>query len=329
MKAVTYHKYGPPDVLAVEDVAKPSPRDNEVLIRIHAVSISRADCALRKGDPFIARLVTGLAKPKVSMLGTEFSGQIEAIGKSVTRFRVGDRVFAATGTGFGGDAEYVCVPEDGALAIKPANISYEEAAAICEGMLTALPFIRDQAKLREGQTILINGASGSVGTSALQLAKYYGAIVTAVCGTAHTELVKSLGADSVIDYTLEDFSKSDRRYDVVFDTVAKSSFSRCKGLLKPRGIYLTTVPSLAIGIQAPWTSLFGQRRAKISFTGLRPASEKRKDLVFVASLVEAGKIRAVIDSCYAPEQAAAAHRYIERGHKQGSVVMTFASGDAT
>jgi NADPH:quinone reductase-like Zn-dependent oxidoreductase len=325
MKAVTFHKYGSPDVLAIEDVTKPSPRGNEVLIGIRAVAVSRSDCALRQGSPFISRSVTGLAKPKMPILGTEFAGQIEAVGARVTRFKVGDQVFAACGTSFGADAEYLCMAEDGPLAIKPSNLTYEQAAGLCEGMLTALPFLRDEAKLRAGQTILINGASGSVGTAAVQVAKWLGGVVTGVCGTAHLELVKALGADRVIDYTREDFTRGDQRYDVIFDAVAKSSFARCRGLLTSKGVYLTTVPTLAVGVQMLWTAKLGKRSAKIAFTGLRSPSAKSADLAFIAQLAEAGTIRAVIDRSYAPEQAADAHRYVEQGHKAGNVVMTFAA----
>jgi NADPH:quinone reductase-like Zn-dependent oxidoreductase len=326
MKAVTFHKYGRPDVLAIEEVSTPAPRSNEVLIGIRAVAVSRSDCALRQGAPFIARFVTGLAKPKLPILGTELAGRIEAIGARVTRFKVGDQVFAASGTSMGADAEYVCMAEDGPLAIKPSNMTYEQAAGLCEGMLTALPFLRDAAKLRAGQTILINGASGCVGTAAVQIAKHLGATVTGVCGTAHLELVTALGADKVIDYTREDFTRGDQRYDVIFDTVAKSSFVRCRSLLTSSGVYLTTVPTLAVGVQM-LTAKLGKRSAKIIFTGMRPASAKRADLAFIAQLAEAGKIRAVIDRSYAPEQAGDAHRYVEQGHKAGNVVMTFAGSN--
>lgn len=238
----------------------------------------------------------------------------------------GDEVYAATGASFGAHAEYICLPQDGALALKPASASFEESAALCEGTLTALPFLRDLAQLQAGQSVLINGASGSVGTTAVQLAKLFGAGITGVCSTRNLELVKSLGADRAIDYTAEDFTQSGRTYDVIFDAVGKSSFSRCKRSLKPRGIYLSTVPSLAIMLQMLWTARFGGKKAMISFAGLRPERDKAGDLVALAELVEDGKIKAVIDRCYQLQEAAEAHRYVERGHKTGHVVITMQAG---
>jgi NADPH:quinone reductase-like Zn-dependent oxidoreductase len=322
MKAMVYHKYGSPDVLQLEEVEKPTPRDNEVLIRIHATVVSTAEMAARKGDPFIARLATGLIRPNKTILGSEFAGEIEATGRDVTRFNVGDQVFAATGAGFGAHAEYICLPEDGALANMPANMAYEEAAAVCEGGLTALPFLRDKGKIEHGQKILINGASGAVGTTAVQIARYFGAEVTGVCSTANLELVRSLGADRVIDYTQEDFTNTRQAYDIIFDAVGKSSFSRCKGALKRGGTYLTTVPTLAIIPQMLWTAKVGSKRAVIAFTGLRPASEKAKDLLFLKELYEAGELKPVIDRRYRLAQAADAHKYVETGHKKGHVVIT-------
>jgi NADPH:quinone reductase-like Zn-dependent oxidoreductase len=321
VKAVVYHRYGSPDVLQFEDVAKPAPGDGEVLIGIHAAAVTRADCNIRNGD-FAARLAFGLIRPRKRILGTEFAGEVEAVGKGVKRFREGDHVFGANGAGFGAYAEYICLPEEGALASKPANVTHEEAAAICEGALTALPFLRDTGKIQSGQEVLINGASGSVGTSAVQLAKYFGAEVTGVCSTANLELVRSLGADGAIDYTRDDFTASGRTYDIIFDAVAKSSFSRCKSSLKQRGIYLSTVPTPAILLQTVWTSKIGSKKAMIAFTGLRPPGEQAKDLVFLKELVEAGKIRAVIDRRYPLEQTAEAHRHVGRGHKKGNVVIT-------
>ena len=321
VKAVVYHRYGSPDVLGLEEVAKPTPGDDEVLIRIHAAAVTAADCAIRNGD-FTARLAFGLIRPRKTILGTEFAGEIEAVGKDVERFREGDQVFAANGAGFGAHAEYICLPEDGALASKPVNVTYEEAAAICEGALTALPFLRDKGKIQSGQEVLINGASGSVGTSAVQLAKYFGAEVTGVCSAANLGLVRSLGADRVIDYTREDFTNSGRTYDIIFDAVGKSSFSRCKNSLKQGGIYLSTVPTPAILLQMLWTSKIGGKKAMIAFTGLRPPGEQAKDLVLLKELVEAGKIRAVIDRRYPLDQTAEAHRYVGKGHKKGNVVIT-------
>jgi NADPH:quinone reductase-like Zn-dependent oxidoreductase len=322
MKAIVCTKYGPPDVLQLKEVETPSPKDNEALIRIRATTVNATDPINRKGEPFISRLFTGLIRPKYPILGTELAGEIESVGKDVKRFREGDQVFGQTGLGFGAHAEYICLPEEGALAMKPANMTYEEAAAVCDGALGTLPFLRDKGHIQSGQEVLINGASGSVGTFAVQLAKYFGAEVTGVCSTTNLDLVKSLGADKVIDYTQEDFTQSGQTYDIIFDAVAKSSFSRCKGSLKQRGIYLSTMPTLAILVQVLWTSKIGGKKAMIAAPGMRPANEKTKDLVFLKGLIEAGKIKSVIDRRYALEQIPEAHRYVEKGHKKGNVVIT-------
>ncbi|MBN1223818.1 MAG: NAD(P)-dependent alcohol dehydrogenase [Candidatus Aminicenantes bacterium] len=327
MKAIVYEKYGAPEVLQLKKVEKPAPKDNEVLIRVCAAAVTTADCAARKGAPFAARLAFGLTKPKKRVLGTEFSGEIEAVGKTVKLWKNGDQVFAASGVNFGAYAEYICLPEDGALARIPANINYAEAAAVCEGSLTALPFLRDKAHILSGQTVLINGASGSVGTAAVQLAKHFGTEVTGVCGPTNIQLVKSLGADRVIDYTQEDFTKNSETYDIIFDAVGKSTFRQCKGALKKKGIYLCTVPTPVILLQMLWTSKIGKKRAVITFTGLRPASEKAKDLNLIRELVEEGKIKPVIDRRYPLEQIAEAHSYIESGHKKGNVVITLVNSD--
>jgi len=324
MKAVVCTKYGSPDVLQLKEVAKPTPKDNEVLIKVYASIVEPTDCGSRKGEPFFARLMFGLTGPKNPILGCELAGEIEAVGKDVKLFREGDQVFGATGLGFGAYAEYMCLPENGVLAIKPSNMTYEEAAAATDGAPTALPFLRDKGNIQSGQEVLIYGASGSVGIYAVQLAKYFGAEVTGVCSTTNLEMVKSLGADKVIDYTEKDFTKSGQTYDIIFDAVGKSSFSRCKGALKQKGIYLTTVPTLAILLQMLWTSKIGigSKKAMIAFTGMRPSSERTKDLVFLRELFEAGNIKAVIDRRYPLEQMAEAHRYVDKGHKKGNVVIT-------
>ena len=322
MKAIVCTKYGSPDVLELREVEKPAPGDSEILIRVHATIVSPVDCAFRKGDPFIARFFTGLIRPKIAVPGDVLAGEIEAVGKDVKLFKKGEYVFGSTGTSFGAHTEYKCLPEKGALATKPINMNYGEAATVCDGALTALPFLRDKANVQSGQKVLIYGASGSIGTFAVQLAKYFGAEVTGVCSTTNLEMVKSLGADKVIDYTNEDFTKTGQTYDIIFDTVGKSSFSRCKRALKQRGIYLTTVPTLAIMLQMLWTSRIGTKKAMIAFTGLRSSGEITEDLVFLKKLIEAGKIRSVIDRRYLLEQTAEAHRYVDKGHKKGNVVVT-------
>jgi NADPH:quinone reductase-like Zn-dependent oxidoreductase len=296
-------------------VEKPSPKDNEVLIKIVATTVVKEDPDMRASPGF-----NGFLKPRHPILGQELAGEVEAIGSAVTRFRPGDQVFGMGS--FGAYAEYKCMPEDGALAIKPLNMTYEEAASVPNGALTALPFLRDKANIRSGQTALVFGASGSVGAAAVQLAKYYGAKVTGVCSTMNLEWVKSLGADQVIDYTREDFTENGKTYDIIFDTVGKHSFSECKGTLTDKGIYLATVPSPVIMLQALWTAKSGSKKVKFLAAGLRPAREKIKDLVFLTKLIEAGKIKPVIDKRYPLEQTAEAHRYVETGHKRGNVVIT-------
>ena len=320
MQAIVYTTYGPPDVLRVEEVKTPTPEDNEVLIRVHAAAVTTTDCNLRSGNRLM-RLVFGIRRPKRPTLGTEFSGEIEAIGKNVLNFRIGDQVFAATGAGFGAHAEYICLPGDGALASKPANATYAEAAAICEGGMTALPFLRDKGKIKAGHSVLINGASGAIGTAAIQLAKSFGANVTGVCGPTNLNLVTSLGADKVIDYTQEDFTRTGETYDIIFDAVGKSSFALCKDSLKPGGVYLATVPSLALYAHVLRTAKLGDKKARVAATGMRPAKDKAQDLLILKGLAEAGTLRPIVDGCYPVDQIAEAHRRVETGHKTGSVIV--------
>jgi NADPH:quinone reductase-like Zn-dependent oxidoreductase len=315
MKAIVYTKFGPPEVLHLQEVEKPTPKANEVLIKIHATTVVKEDPDMRASPGF-----NGFLKPRNPILGQELAGEIESIGRDVTRFKPGDQVFGFDM--FGAYAEYKCMPENGALAIKPVNLRYEEAASVPNGALTALPFLRDKGKIQNGQTVLIYGASGSVGAAAVQLAKYYGAKVTGVCSTANLEWVKSLGADQVIDYTQEDFTESGKTYDIIFDTVGKCSFSAAKGSLTDEGIYLSTVPTPVMMLQALWPAKRGSKKVKFVAAGLRPAREKIKDLIFLTELIEAGKIKPVIDRVYPLEQMAEAHRYVEKGHKKGNVAIT-------
>jgi NADPH:quinone reductase-like Zn-dependent oxidoreductase len=319
MQAIICPTYGSPDVLQLKEVAKPTPKDNEVLIRILAAVVGPADCAFRKGEPFIVKLIYGLARPKFAVLGVEFAGEIEAVGKDVKLFKQGDQVFGISPNSFGAHAEYMCLPEDKPLIVKPANTTYAEAAGIVDGATTALTFLRDVAKIQRGQKILINGASGAVGAYAVQLAKYFGAEVSGVCSTANVASVRSLGADNVIDYTKEDFTNSGQTYDVIFDAIGKSSFSRCQGTLTQKGIYLSTAPTLGVVLQMLRTSLFGSKKAKFATAGLM---QSKDNLAFLKELIEAEAIKAVIDRRYPLEQLAEAHRYVEKGHKKGNVIIT-------
>ena len=318
MKAIVYTKYGPPDVLQLKEVEKPTPKDNEVLIKVHATTVNRTDCATRKAEPFFARFFTGLIRPKKTILGTEFAGKIESVGKDVTSFKIGDKVFGFNGNDFGAHAEYMIMPEDGFLTTMPENMTYEEAAPSTEGAYYAHSFIRN-ANIQPGQRVLINGATGAIGSAALQLAKYFGADVTAVCNIKNMALVKSLGANKVIDYTKEDFTKDDTNYDAVFDAVGKSSFSRCKPLLKPGGIYISS--ELGYMAQNPIlalvTPIFGNK--KVMFPLPLPIDE---NIVLFKKLIEAGKFKGVIDRFYPLEEIVEACKYVETGHKIGNVVIT-------
>ena len=329
MKAIVYTEYGSPDVLHLTEVTKPAPKDNEILIRIHATTVNFGDLMARNfkaisprkfNMPFFfwlpARLAFGLSKPRQPILGSEFAGEVEAVGAAVTRFKKGDQVFGYVGEGMGAYAEYRCMPEDGCVAIKPANLSYAEAAVIPYGSIMALSLLR-KAKIQLGQKVLVNGASGGIGSAAVQLARHFGAEVTGVCGTPRLEFVKALGADHVIDYTKEDFTQSGETYNLIFDILGKSSFSRCKKSLKSKGIQLFASFKMKQLFQMLWTSLIGDKKV---ICAIAPGS--LADLIFVKELVEAGKITAIIDRCYPLERAAEAHRYVEQGHKQGQVVIT-------
>ncbi len=319
MKAIICTEYGSPEVMQLKEVEKPTPRENEVLIRIYATTVTSADVRIRKADPFPVRFFYGFKRPKKNtILGSELAGEIEAIGKNVKQFKVGDQVFAGAGISLGANAEYICLPEAAAIATKPTNMTYEEAAAIPFGATTSLLFLRDKGTIQNGQKILIYGASGALGTAAVQLAKFFGAEVTGVCSTANLELVKSLGADKVIDYTKEDFTMSPKTYDIVFDTTGKSSFSGCLRSLKQNGIYLRAVHiNLAPILRGLWTSITSNQKV---IGGV--AIERKEHLIFLKELIEAGKMKSVIDRRYLLEQTAEAHRYVEQGHKKGNVVIT-------
>lgn len=329
MKAIVYTEYGPPDVLQLKEVEKPATRDNEILIRNHATNVNIGDIWARNFKEitpskftmplplwFPSRMYFGFTKPRVNILGSEFAGEVEAVGKEVKRFRKGDQVFGYRGQKMGANAEYLCMPEDGLVAIKPVNMTYEEAATIPYGALTALSLLR-KVGIQRGQKVLINGASGSIGSAAVQLAKYFGAEVTGVCGTPRLEFVRILGADKVLDYTREDFTRNGETYDLIFDILGKSSFSSCKNALKQKGIYLLASFKIKQLFQMLWTSITPGKKVVCTLS-----SENPKDLVFIKELVEAGKIKSIIDRCYPLEQTAEAHRYIEKGYKTGSVIIT-------
>ena len=328
MKAIVYTEYGSPDVLHLTEVAKPAPKDNEVLIRIHATPVNFGDLLARNfksvtprqfNMPFFfwlpARLAFGFRKPKKNILGSEFAGEVEAVGAAVTRFKPGDQVFGYRGQSMGAYAEYLCMPEDGVLAIKPANMTYAEAAAVPYGALTALSLLR-KVNVQSGQQVLINGASGGIGSAAVQLAKYFGAEVTGVCGTPRLEFVKALGADKVIDYTQQDFTRNGATYDLIFDILGKSSLARGKRSLRPNGRYLFASFKLKQLVQMLWTKIAGNQKVICALS-----TEKAKDLTFIKELIEAGKYKAIIDKRYPLAQTAEAHRYVESGQKQGSVVI--------
>lgn len=318
MKAVVYPRYGSLDVVRIDEVDRPTPGDDEVLIRVRSTVVTRSDMAFRTGKPAIGRLFSGLDKPK-KRPGSEFAGEIEAVGTDVTLFETGDRVFGSTVPGMGAHAEYVCLPEDGVMTELPTDLTDEETAGVCDGGLTALYFLRKKAEIQRGHRVLINGASGAVGSYAVQLATYYGAEVTGVCSTANVELVRSLGADEVIDYTSETFTDRDETYDVVFDAVGKSSYSRCKPVLTEQGVYLGTVASLPTFLHMAWTSKRRGKRAIFAAAGLKQITD---DLRYLTELLETGELRAVIDRRYPFERIAEAHGYVERGHKKGNVVIT-------
>jgi NADPH:quinone reductase-like Zn-dependent oxidoreductase len=328
MKTVICTKYGPPEVLQIKEVEKPAPKDNEVLVKVHAASVNYGDLIARNFKDvtpskfnmpmllwIISKLVFGIRKPRIKLLGSEFSGEIESIGVTVKKFKTGDRVFGYLGAGMGAYSEYLCLSEKGCLAIKPENINHEEAAVISYGAIMALPLLR-KVNIKPGQKILINGASGSIGSAAVQIAKHFGAEVTGVCGAPRLEFVKTLGADKVIDYTKDDFTQNGEKYDVIFDILGKSSFSQNKNSLNENGIYLLASFKTKQLFQMLLTSISGGRKVICAI-----APGNLEDLVAVKKLIEEGKIKTVIDKSFPLEQTAQAHRYAEEGNKKGSVVI--------
>ncbi|HKQ02062.1 MAG TPA: NAD(P)-dependent alcohol dehydrogenase [Actinomycetes bacterium] len=317
MKAAVHTRYGPPDVVRISEVEKPVPKDNELLVRVHATTVNRTDCGLRAAKPFFVRLFTGLTRPRVTILGNEFAGEVEAVGRGVTSFEVGDRVFGFNGSTLGGHGEYLVTPEGGLVATIPGGLTFEEAAPGTEGSHYALSLIR-RSRIHEGQDVLVNGATGAIGSAAVQLLKHLGAKVTAVCGTEHVELVRGLGADRVIDYTAEDFTKDEQTYDVVLDAVGKSSFGRCRRLLKPRGIYLSS--DLGPLSQNPILALVTplSRGKRVMFPIPRESQEMARQL---RGLLESGEFRPLVDRRYRLDQIVEAYRYVEAGQKVGNVVI--------
>jgi NADPH:quinone reductase-like Zn-dependent oxidoreductase len=330
MKAIVFTEYGTPDVLKIKEVIKPTPQDNEILVKVHATPVNYGDLTARNFANLTssefnmpaplylpARMSFGWNKPKINILGSELAGAVEAVGKDVTKFKLGDQVFAYLGMNMGANAEYVCILETGIVALKPIDLSYEEAATLPYGAIMATSLLA-KANIQRGQKVLINGASGGIGSMAVQLAKHFGAHVTGVCGTPRLEFVKSLGADKVIDYTKEDFTQNGETYDLIFDILGRSSFSKLKRSLKPSGIYLLASYKMKALFQMLWTSITGSKQKVICAF----ANETAESLVFVKGLVEQGEIKTVIDKCFPMEQAAEAHRYVEAGHKKGNVVIT-------
>lgn len=321
MQAAVLTRYGSPDFIKIQDVQKPVPKANEVLVKVHATTVTTADTMMRRAEPAISRLFLGWSRPRNNIMGTGFAGKVVAVGTDVQGFEVGDEVFGETGVGFSANAEYVTVAEDGVIDRMPPNSSFEEAATLTDGPLTSFNFLKNLGQIKAGQSVLIIGASGSLGTAAVQLAKHFGAHVTGVASSLNVELVRSLGADEVVDYTKTDFTKTGKKYDLIFDTVGKSSFSKSKNSLTENGLYLSPKLGLGLLLQMMRTSMFSGKKAKFDATGLRSPELLRADLDELSKLIEAGKLRIVIDKKYPLNEAAEAHRYVDTGRKRGNVVL--------
>lgn len=324
MRAVVATGYGPTDVLELVTLPKPVPTPTEISIRVSFAGVSAADSMMRRGDPAYARLFLGLMKPKHTSPGTCFSGVIDAVGANVTLYKVGDEVFGEAGLNFGAHAEYVCVAEDGLVCPKPAHLSFEDAATMCDGPATSFNFLRRMADVQPGQKVLINGAAGSLGTAAVQLAKAFGAEVTGVCSPRNADLLISLGADHVIDYNQADFTQNRDQYDVIYDTVGKSSFSRSKRALKNDGQYLSPVLGFGLLFQMIWTSVFGGKKAKFDATGMRPPAEMRGFLNELTQLTASGALRTMNERTYTLDQIGEAHAHVDSGHKVGNITVKIA-----
>jgi NADPH:quinone reductase-like Zn-dependent oxidoreductase len=327
MRAVIQQRYGTPEVLELRNVDRPVPGDHDLIVRVHATTVTATEAVFRQGKPYVARLFTGLAGPKIKTLGEEFAGEVVATGKDATKFSVGEQVFGTAGPGFGATAEFLCVSEDEAIVRKPNNMTSAEAASSVDGFLTALPFLRDKGGIRSGMRVLINGASGSVGSAAVQIAKYYGAEVTGVSSGVNAKLVKSLGADHVIDYTSEDFSARRSEFDIIFDAVGKTSFRKSRKALRPHGTFLEAGMNLGVMLSVLLTSLSRGRTAKIAATGLRPAEEKLKDLKLLRELLEKRSIAPTIDRTFGLDEIRDAHSYVDTGRKKGNVVVSVISAE--
>lgn len=325
MKAIIVDSYGGPEVLQVKEIQKPTPKPNEVLIKVHATAITAASTLMREGKPYLGRLILGLTKPKIKTPGTDLSGVIEAIGSEVTNFKPGDQIMAETNLNCGAYAEYICLSSDDLIVLKPFNVSSEEATGILDGACTALAFLTNEVTISKDTNILINGASGSIGTAAVQLAKNFGAKVTGVCSTNNKGLVKDLGADFVLDYTKDEFTKSTEKYDVIFDTVGKLEFSSAKKNLNKNGVFLTPVLNCSNLFNMLFVSPFSKKKLKFSATGMRNAKDRMNDLIHVRDLLISEELTTVVDRVYTIDQIQDAHSYVDKGHKRGNVILTMSS----